>query len=856
MNATIAEFVLRQASDAAKLAQRVKVLAALTQLSPERRNELAEAVNVVCRTIAAHGGRGRVRFSLVQRGGNRYIEVSVCDQHARTGGEGKSSPRASVPPPSDDRETAVIQRVGEMLDYFESSGWPFSGAVIRMAQALSPAFPAPTESEVADWAQMLHANTALDALAFALSRARTLESALGHARCQEELRAGLAARASEAENLTMLSLVISKTKNAITILEPDGTIIAVNDAFLQLTGFDAAEAVGDRHDELLFGPSTDPAAIGRFREALATGRELTQDIMQYRKDGRTFWVESNLIPVAGATGEVTRWIAIDNDVTKRRQTEDALRTAKETAETNSRLKSEFLANLSHEIRTPMNAIIGMTELALGTELTDEQRGYLQVVRSSSESLLGLLNDILDLSKIEAGKMEMEDIDFQLAEVIRDTVKALEVRAREKGLRITCDLPADLPQIVRGDPTKLRQILLNLVGNAIKFTAHGEVAIEVEQQWRSEDETGLHFLVRDTGIGIPPDKLDKIFQAFTQADASTTRKYGGSGLGLTITSELVRMMQGRIWVQSTVGSGSTFHFAIRLRLGSSAQTPSVAADAAQRVLIAETGEPHDRGPKTETARRPLRVLVADDHDANRHLVVTVLKKRGHICSEAANGREAIEALARGEFDVALMDVQMPVLDGYQATAEIRRREADTGRHLPIIALTAHAMTGDREKCLAAGMDAYLPKPLRPKELITLVESVLELKQTASGPAGKGEAAGEDDPGFDLAAARESLDNDMDLLLSQMNFFLHDAPILASHIREAIEGHDSHHLQLASHRLKGMLARYAYHEAASIAYQLEQMGRDGDPDGALPLWHELVPLVDRLATAIRHYIAGHA
>ena len=439
MNATIAEFLLRHASDAKELAQRAKLLAALTQLSPQRRNELAEAVDMVCRSIAAHGGKGKVRFSLVQRGGHRCIEVSVCDQPAKDAAD-TSCESPSPSPSADELESAVIQRVGELVDHFESSGWPVAGAVIRMAQTLSPAFSFPTDTEVAEWAQMLHANTAFDALAFALRRARSLEAALDNARSLQELRAGLAARASDTENLTMLSLVISKTKNAIAIMEPDGTIVAVNAAFVQMTGYAAGEAVGKRYDDLLFGPSTDLLSASEYRRARAEGRELTQDLMLYRKDGGTFWVESDLIPVQNAAGQLTRWISIGNDITRRRQTEDVLRAAKETAETNSRLKSEFLANLSHEIRTPMNAIIGMTELALATELTGEQRGYLQTVRSSSEALLGLLNDILDLSKIEAGKMELEHIDFPLAEIVRETIQTLSVKAQQKGIELKSESP--------------------------------------------------------------------------------------------------------------------------------------------------------------------------------------------------------------------------------------------------------------------------------------------------------------------------------------------------------------------------------------------------------------------------------
>ncbi len=851
VNATIAEFLLHQTSDAQELAQRAKLLAALTQLPPQRRNELAEAVDMVCRSIAAHGGKGKVRFSLVQRGGQRCIEVSVCDQPPAATSESARETAANGPKyrSAEELESAVLQRVGELVDHFESSGWPVAGAVIRMAQTLAPGFSNPSDAEVAQWSQMLHANTAFDALSFALQRARALEASLDTARFAKEIRSALAARATEAENTTMLSLVISKTRNAIAIMEPDGTIVAVNAAFVQSNGYAPSEAVGQRYDDLLFGPSTDLLAAREYQRAREEQREITQDLMLYKKDGGTYWVESDLIPVHDAGGQLKRWISITNDITKRRQTEDLLRAAKETAETNSRLKSEFLANLSHEIRTPMNAIIGMTDLALGTELDGEQRGYLQTVRTSSESLLRLLNDILDLSKIEAGKMVLESIDFELRSVISDAVMTMQVKAQQKNLRLAMEIAENLPLIVRGDPTRLRQILLNLIGNAIKFTEQGEVVVTVGEQWRNNDEVGLHFMVRDTGIGIPQQQLDKVFEAFQQADTSTTRRYGGTGLGLTISAELVRLLKGRIWVQSKEGEGSTFHFTVRLQLGSVRGLPLAELPLALPKPVA-SNEPST--PDREDRPRPLRVLVADDHDANRSLVTTVLRKRGHHCVEVVNGQQILDALARESFDVVLMDVQMPVLDGFQTTDAIRKRELLQGGHIPIIALTAHAMAGDRERCLLAGMDAYLAKPLRPRELLRMVES-LPAAGTTTKPPGETTPASS---GYDLEFALESLDGDVELLLSQMAFFLADSPVLLAQIEQAAREQDPRALQLAAHRLKGMLARYACHEGAELAYALEQQGKSESLNHALDLLKQLATHVASLTQGIETYVREHS
>jgi PAS domain S-box-containing protein len=871
VNGTIVEFLLQQASDATELAQRARVLATLTELPDRRRNELAQAVNVVCRTIAAQGGQGKVSFALVRRGAHQFLEVCVQDSaeddtsaqpsdeqdveshspERSTNAADTDNTESSAAPPEPDREqlerTTCFQRVGELVDHFESSGWPFAGAVIRMAQALSPAFAIPTESEVADWAAILKANTTLDALALAHRRAHSLELALTRARRQRALRTELAGRAA-AENLTMLSAVVNKTKNAISIMDANGMISWVNEAFVNMTGYSATEAIGHRPDELLFGPSTEPAAVRALHRALSEGIEWTQDVMQYRRDGQTFWVESNIIPVHNARGELVRWIGVDSDITERRRTEDALREAKETAEANSRAKSDFLANLSHEIRTPMNAIIGMTELALTTDLNAEQRDYLDTVRSSADSLLGLLNSILDLSKIEAGKMPVESAEFSLRELVSDTLKALSGQAKRRRVTVSAQLPDDLPDRLIGDAGKLRQILFNLIDNAIKFTEDGQVVVKVDEQWRGSGEVGLHFSVQDNGIGIPAEQLDKIFEAFSQGDSSTTRKFGGSGLGLTITSELVRLLDGRIWVNSTVGEGSTFHFSLHLEVSKSAPAADSVASPGS------TGAPNESG---ESEIQPLSVLVADDHAANRQLVTKVLGKRGHQCVEADDGQQVLSILRQQQVDVVLMDVQMPGMDGYQATKAIRQQETNSGRHLPIIAVTAHAMTGDREKCLAAGMDAYLAKPLRPSVLVDTVEATARLahglaRKTRSDSIVEGGDMHETME-FDFSQALESLDNDTELLIDQMGFFLNDGPSLVDQIEQAIDKTDARQLELGAHRLKGLLARYAYHDAAGLAYDLERMGRERSLDSASDTCQQLRPMVRRLASAIRQYIA---
>jgi two-component system, sensor histidine kinase and response regulator len=646
----------------------------------------------------------------------------------------------------------------------------------------------------------------------------------------------------------LLNAVLEFIPDNLYFKDRESRFIRINRAAAKWYGLaDASQAVG-RSDFDLFTPEHAQPAFDAEQQIIHTGEPMLHvEEKETWPTGEVTWVDTSKLPLRDAQGRVIGTFGISRDITEKKRVEDALRAAKEAAEAASRAKSEFVANMSHEIRTPMNAIIGMAELLLDTRVDAAQREYAQTILDAGESLLSLLNDILDFSKIEAGKVELDPQPFEFRERIEATMKSLAVRAHRQRIELVCCIEPEVPEFVVADLGRLRQVLVNLVGNAIKFTSEGEVALHVAVVQRSADGVTLEFQVRDTGIGIPGEKLGRIFEEFEQVDKSTTRQYGGTGLGLTIASRLVTLMGGQLAVQSELGRGSTFSFTTTFGLPSEpvpvrtteraplqgvpvlvvddnatnrrifermltnwGMRPTVVASGPEaidqwrqmrdagrvyplvisdvhmpgmdgftlagllkedltqcgtKLLILSSGSYPEDGARcrelgvsayltkpvrqsefldalllllggsdlvgpTDQAEPPqrepvppgqrLRVLLAEDSPTNQKLVIHLLERWGHQVTVANDGREAVAACADGGFDLVLMDVEMPHLDGYQATAAIRAAESGRGQHVPIIAMTAHAMQGDRERCLKAGMDGYLPKPIRKQQLQEILQ----------------------------------------------------------------------------------------------------------------------------------------
>jgi PAS domain S-box-containing protein len=657
-----------------------------------------------------------------------------------------------------------------------------------------------------------------------------------------------------ARERNLLRTLMDNLPDLIYVKDPDSRFLTANVATLRALGASSLPQAVGRTDFDFLPPEratqyrADDEEVVRTSEPLINREELLLDA-----GGQARWLLTTKVPL-WESGTVVGLVGISHDISKRKVMEEELRRAKEAAEAASRAKSEFLAKMSHEIRTPMNGILGMTDLALDTDLTCEQREYLETVKSSADALLTVIDDILDFSKIEAHKLQLEPAPFPVRDSLADTLRTLAVRAQQKGLELACDIAPEVPDVLLGDLGRLRQVVVNLVGNAIKFTEHGQVVVRVSPQQGSEaaaeqaaaDKVVLHFAVCDTGIGVPPEQQESIFAPFEQARSSpfASRRYGGTGLGLAICRQLVELMGGRLWVESEVGRGSTFHFRVRFGLPDG---PLV--------------RPTERESGTGSGDRSLSILLVEDHHVNQKMAVRLLEKHRHTVMVAGNGKQALEALGSGRtFDLVLMDVQMPEMDGCETTELIRGREKGTGRHIPIIALTAHAMKGDRERYLDAGMDGYVSKPIQPRELFAAINAVLEQKARAEEPDVP-DALSAEAP-FDAAAALARVEGKREHLREDIQDFLADVPGELARIRQASAGRNAEDLQFATHDFKTRLGNLFARIPQQTTVRLWQLAKEGDLGGTAERAAEaeacaaqLEREVEQLVAALRCWLDGN-
>lgn len=658
------------------------------------------------------------------------------------------------------------------------------------------------------------------------------------------------------ENARLLGATVVHANDGVIItnanLDDGGPeIIYVNEAFTRISGYEPHEVLG-KTPRMLQGPDTDRAVLERLKACLSKGKSFKGELKNYTKDGDAYWLDISIVPIRDESGTITHFTAIERNITQQKEFEKELCFEKEKAEKEiaermrvetqmqeyadklelirfealdaqkkaeqaSAAKTEFLANMSHELRTPMNGIIGMAEILMDSGLDREQRENIETLHGSSETLLSILNDILDISKIEAGELEIETVPFHLNTAIRQIVQLFVPLATDKGVTLDIEQDDDLPSVLIGDLGRIQQVLRNLISNALKFTEKGNITVILRSTTQTETPT-LYMAVEDTGVGIPKDKLDAIFEKFTQADTSVTRKFGGTGLGLAITQQLVKLMDGEIGVDSVEGQGSTFSFTIPLIVAAEKDVPVNLYD-------------EKLGTSDIKLSKDLRILAVDDHPINQVFAKKLLKKLGFCDVDIAeNGLQALDMIDTKNYDIVLMDCQMPELDGYQTTKILREREGETNSRLPIIALTANAMVGDREKCLRAGMDDYLSKPIKPEKLIAKMKQWVEASASDSvlpeyGDVDVGIQVPPENPAsvasdiMDWERLRMFTDGDSEEEKALIDMFVTYAEESLDVLKNCKDGEDED-WKKAAHKLKGSAANLGAQHLSEICFEAEK------------------------------------
>ncbi|MBL4654292.1 MAG: response regulator, partial [Bacteroidia bacterium] len=625
------------------------------------------------------------------------------------------------------------------------------------------------------------------------------------------------------DQIEKLSIAVSKIDNSVIIADNEGRIEWVNEGFTRITGYTLKDVKGTHGEVLRRGAKTPLSDPKYFNKLIRKKESIIYEAKNYTKTGKIYWVYTQITPIKNKNGEVEKVVAVDADITEKKKTERELIQAKHLAEKSVKAKEQFLANVSHEIRTPMNAIMGMLHLLKEANLNEKEKNYLNTISQSSENLMVIINDLLDISKIEAGKFTLEETEFELDKLIDSLITSLQYRVNEKGIYLKANIDDKISRILIGDPVRINQILTNLVGNSIKFTEQGGVTIDVTLAEKNNEEYTILFSIKDTGIGIPKEKLSSIFESFTQASSDTTRKFGGTGLGLTISQQLVELMEGKIDVTSEVGKGSTFSFELTFQKGDPAnlvQQDNIEEGLAVQQLPASC------------------ILLVDDNKFNQEVITDLIHSKNNKIDIdiAETGQEAITMISDNNYQLVLMDIQMPVMDGHEATRFIRSELDKQKKTIPIVAITAHASSSQKEKCMESGMNDYLSKPIKPQALYNAIVNNINLSSIPKRkPVKKEENTTSEENTtnikteklYDLSFFKNFAEGNTQMLLKYINLFIEKIPKEVDNLEGHLEKENWEQIQSIAHSVKPQFNHMATVKLEKLAIAIEDEAKNQSP-----------------------------